>query len=200
MSDKIGGGAFDCNDNPIFDGNYVWYHGHVLIVEKIFSTAGGHYADLLTVDNRSVPYISTRMLVRATQLEYLEHHSRDRAGVIPATTDLRLGELRKANVKRCEQAFHPLNAWSPTDWACAMAGEVGETCNLVKKLRRFDDATNTEKDPSSRDETVDLIGKEIADAIIYADLLAARLGIDLSQVIRSKFNEVSERMKSEVRL
>jgi hypothetical protein len=68
-----------------------------------------------------------------------------------------------------------------TDWACALAGETGEACNLIKKLRRGD-AIDTED-----------IGKELADVVIYADLLAARLGIDLGEAVVQKFNEVSDR-------
>lgn len=113
---------------------------------------------------------------------------------------MNLYKLRIANVERCEQVFHPLNHWSPTDWACAMAGEAGETCNAVKKLRRLDDGTNTAKDPRTEAEHLESIASEIADTIIYCDLLAARLGIDLPDAIRRKFNEVSDRMKSNVRL
>jgi NTP pyrophosphatase (non-canonical NTP hydrolase) len=71
--------------------------------------------------------------------------------------------------------------WSPTDWACAVAGECGEVCNEIKKLRR------------GKDVPMDVIGDELADTIIYADLLAARLGIDLSEAIVRKFNAVSKK-------
>ena len=81
-------------------------------------------------------------------------------------------------------AFHPINHWSPTDWACAFAGEVGEACNLIKKRRRGEDIPTQD------------IAYEIADAIIYADLLAARLGISLEDAVREKFNIVSDRVGS----
>lgn len=113
---------------------------------------------------------------------------------------MKLSHLRLANVKRCEEVFHPLDSWSPTDWACAMAGEAGEVCNAVKKLRRLADGTNTAKDPHTEAEALKDIGAEIADTIIYLDLLAARLGLDLSVEVQSKFNEVSRRMYSPVRL
>lgn len=113
---------------------------------------------------------------------------------------MKLSVLREANVRRCEQVFHPLHHWTPTDWACAMAGEAGEVCNAVKKLRRLEDGTNTDKDPQTEYEAVKDIGAEIADTIIYLDLLAARLGLDLSVEVEAKFNEVSRRMKSTVRL
>lgn len=87
--------------------------------------------------------------------------------------------LRRANVSRCSEVFHPLEEWSPTDWACAMGGECGEAQNLIKKLRRGEGVPLSD------------IADELADLIIYADLLAARLGIDLGNAVVFKFNEVS---------
>lgn len=97
-------------------------------------------------------------------------------------------KLSRANLTRCEESFHPLEDWSPTDWATALAGECGEACNLIKKMRRGD--------------AVDVadIGRELADIVIYADLLAARLGLNLEKCLEQKFNEVSDRLGSEVRL
>ena len=37
-------------------------------------------------------------------------------------------QLRVANLGRCLEVFHPLEDWSPTDWATAVSGEVGEAC------------------------------------------------------------------------
>lgn len=100
---------------------------------------------------------------------------------------MQFDELRQANVRRCEDVFHPLESWSPTDWACALAGEAGETCNAVKKLMRGDGS-------------IEAIAAELADTVIYADLLAARLGVDLGAAVRAKFNAVSEKLGSDVRL
>ena len=105
-------------------------------------------------------------------------------------SSLTFDELRKANVSRCEQVFHPLDSWSPTDWGNAMAGEAGETCNILKKMRR----QNFE-----RNEVYILdLAKELADTAVYLDLLAARMRIDLGEAIRQKFNEVSEERESTV--
>lgn len=87
--------------------------------------------------------------------------------------------LRLKNTERCEQVFHVLNDWEPWDWSNAMAGEVGEVCNLTKKMLRGEKIDREE------------IADEIADVIIYADLLAARLTIDLEEAIIKKFNKVS---------
>jgi NTP pyrophosphatase (non-canonical NTP hydrolase) len=102
---------------------------------------------------------------------------------------LDLLELRKANKKRCIESFkHSLEDWSEMEWGCAAAGEMGELCNLLKKRRRG--------------ETIPLkaVMDEIADVIIYLDLLAARLGVHLSGPIRDKFNEVSDRRGSTIKL
>lgn len=113
---------------------------------------------------------------------------------------MEINELSKANKERCEEVFHSINSWSPADWACALAGEVGECCNIVKKLKRLETNTNTSKDPQTKSEAIKLIGKEIADTIIYADLLATRLGLNLEIEIKNKFNEVSDRMKSNIKI
>lgn len=97
-------------------------------------------------------------------------------------------QLRRANLRRCGNSFHPIEAWSPTDWACALAGEVGEAANLIKKGRRGEPVS------------VVAIATELADAVIYLDLLACRLGIDLGGAIASKFNVVSQRRGSAERL
>jgi len=109
---------------------------------------------------------------------------------VPPPAQLSFARLRSANVNRTADAFHPVHEWSPTDWATAMAGECGEACNLVKKLRRGEDI-------NPRD-----IAHELADLVIYADLLAARLDIDLGAAVVEKFNIVSDRPRpvSEVRL
>ncbi|HUU94050.1 MAG TPA: hypothetical protein VM238_22895 [Phycisphaerae bacterium] len=97
-------------------------------------------------------------------------------------------EFSHANLVRCRESFHELEDWSETDWACAMAGEVGEVCNLIKKRRRG--------------ELVDAraIAAELADVVTYADLLARRLDINLGMAVACKFNEVSERVSSPIRL
>lgn len=99
-------------------------------------------------------------------------------------------ELRRANIERCEgPAFkHRVFDWSPTDWACALAGEVGEACNLIKKLRRGEPVP------------IPSIAAELADVQAYLDLLAARLGIDLGAATIDKFNAVSDRRGSTVKL
>ncbi len=97
-------------------------------------------------------------------------------------------KFREANVERCNKSFHLLNEWSACDWMTALAGEVGETANLIKKRRRGEKICKQD------------IADELADVVAYVDLLAASLDIDLSDAVIKKFNEVSDRVKSEIKL
>lgn len=107
-------------------------------------------------------------------------------------SNLTFERLRSTNVKRCEQGFRrKIDAWSPTDWGCALAGEVGELCNLLKKRHR-----GRPEDQITDEQIAD----EMADVLTYLDLLAARFDIDLGEALISKFNRVSERIGSDIRL
>lgn len=105
--------------------------------------------------------------------------------------------LCEAAVSRSVRWHGALDAWSPSDWAVALVGEVGELCNAVKKWNRVRDGAPNINDPGRgiTDEAaaVDKIGDELADVIIYAPSFAARLKIDLEARIVAKFDAVSER-------
>lgn len=118
----------------------------------------------------------------------------------PKAQKISFSNLRKVNSARCEDVFHPIDEWSPAEWGLAVVGEVGELCNVIKKIRRIQDGTNTPKDPQTVEECRTLAAKEAADAVIYLDLLCARLRIDLGEAIRQKFNEVSDRMNCTIKL
>ena len=107
---------------------------------------------------------------------------------------LRFAKLSETNKLRTEECFFPIEAWSPTDWATAMAGECGEACNYIKKMRRMDSTWNNTDE--LRKVMINCIGKELADLIIYADLLAQRLGLNLDECVRDKFNEKSKELGS----
>ena len=105
---------------------------------------------------------------------------------------LTFAKLRELDVKRCEEVFFKLTDWTPADWMTAIAGEVGEAANEIKKHKRDDQYLDAGRKKN--------IGKELADIVIYVDLLAARMGIDLEEEIREKFNEVSIKRGSIYRL
>lgn len=120
-------------------------------------------------------------------------------GATDMSEHLCFDRLRLKNVLRCESVFHAIDKWTPTDWACAMAGETGEACNFIKKMRRLE--TGADRVPNREARWIELrdeTAKELADVVIYADLLAERLGIDLGKAVREKFNEVSRARGSEI--
>lgn len=113
----------------------------------------------------------------------------------PPKPPLTFERLRIFNVARCEDSFHKLDAWIIEQWTNAMAGEAGEACNVAKKMGRGDFKTDGEKRFA-----VGELAKELADVVIYADLCAARMGIDLGEAVVQKFNEVSDRRSSKIKL
>jgi NTP pyrophosphatase (non-canonical NTP hydrolase) len=110
-------------------------------------------------------------------------------------------QLRKANVARCEKHFHSIESWSETDWATALAGEVGELCNYIKKRRRAKDSIyNRNVKKKNNNDYLKDCAKEVADIQCYLDLISAKLGLELDKCTRMKFNEVSKRVGSKIRL
>lgn len=109
---------------------------------------------------------------------------------------LTFSALRKANKTRSKKSFgkNIFKEWSEADWAVAAAGEMGEVCDAIKKRKRGWDKPG--KDAPSKKDVAD----EIADVICYLDLLAHKMDIDLSEAIRRKFNEVSDRLGSDIKL
>lgn len=98
-------------------------------------------------------------------------------------------ELSEKNIELNDEAFSEVTKdWVIADWSNALAGEVGEACNMIKKIRRGQDIDKTE------------LGHELADVMMYLDLLATKLDIDLEAMIVEKFNEVSEKRGASVYL
>lgn len=101
----------------------------------------------------------------------------------PKTMTFNAEEFSYNNVTRSNTSFnHPLDAWSPAEWGCALAGEVGELCNLLKKLKRGDDPAPTKAQ----------LEEELGGSFVYLDLLAQRLGINLFEAARKEFDRVSK--------
>lgn len=98
-------------------------------------------------------------------------------------TDYR-NSLRTANVARnIEWATQEL---SLSFRGNELAGEVGEACNLLKKLdRERMGMKGSRANPAQ-------IAEELADIIICVDLIAMDLGIDLANAVIGKFNKTSE--------
>ena len=118
--------------------------------------------------------------------------------MLESKPSLTFAELTRANIKRNAEVFAPCDNWTPMEWGCAMAGEAGEACGALKKLRRHTEGTNSNKDHQTEHELFSEVKKELADTVIYCNLIANKLEFDLGEAIRDKFNEVSERMKSSI--
>jgi NTP pyrophosphatase (non-canonical NTP hydrolase) len=121
------------------------------------------------------------------------------AEVAPVDRNLSLSALRRANVRRlplfrnAKGEIAHLQAdgsdWKLSAWSNAVLGELGELANMVKKIERGDFTLEEQR--------VD-VGKEIADVLIYLDILAFRCGVDLGAAVIDKFNEVSHRVSAPV--
>lgn len=93
-----------------------------------------------------------------------------------------------SNELRNKISFPQCESWSESDWGNALAGEVGELCNFIKKRKL------------GKSIPVEELGKELGDIVVYADILARMLGLKLEDCVRNKFNEVSNRVNSKLKL
>jgi len=71
----------------------------------------------------------------------------------------------------------------PSYWGCALAGEVGEACNLIKKHER------------DNKEITEELALELADIFNYLVLIARYYYIDLEKAIFDKLEILKERRK-----
>lgn len=101
--------------------------------------------------------------------------------------------LREANQRRAASSkFAKCEAdWTLAHWMQATVGELGELANIMKKVDRGD---------YTLDEARPAMAKEFADVQTYLDLMASKAGIDLESATIDKFNEVSTRIGSPVRI
>lgn len=100
------------------------------------------------------------------------------------------------NLRRCEspKGFnHKLHSWSLSDWMTAVTGEIGEAANIIKKLNRVRDGVpgNATNDVFELEHQ---LAEEIADAVIYLDLLAQAVGFDLEEIRDAKFAKTSAKI------
>ena len=119
--------------------------------------------------------------------------------IVPA--NLTFATLRKANMLRLPEFKDALGRpahekadgsdWSPADWTVAMVGEVGEFANKLKKVRRGDMPLSAAKE---------YLLQELADIVIYLDILAFQLHIDLDDAIVNTWNAKSRQVGCSLRL
>lgn len=104
--------------------------------------------------------------------------------------------LRSLNNERCDR-WHPPgdNSWTLGDWGNALAGETGELCNVVKKMRRRESEAHVAYNTPGFDELEDKFAEEVADVLLYLDLLCWKAKVPptiLLRALKAKFNHVSE--------
>lgn len=104
-----------------------------------------------------------------------------------------LTELRCANIERAAE-WQLGQTLSLSFRGNELAGEVGEACNVLKKLER------ERLGIAGSRATVDELLEELADVIICVDLIAMELGIDLEDAVRYKFNKTSDKVGLETKL
>lgn len=107
--------------------------------------------------------------------------------------NLTIAELCIANMNR-QVEWDPANVITASFRGNELAGEIGEACNVIKKLERERLGL-----PGSR-STIQALAEELADGVICISLIAATEGIDLAQAIVDKFNATSIKVGLETKL
>jgi NTP pyrophosphatase (non-canonical NTP hydrolase) len=102
-------------------------------------------------------------------------------------------QLREANATR-QSEWDPGNKITIEYRGNELAGEVGEACNLIKKLAR--ERMGIRGTRASLDE----IAAELADVIIATDLVAMSLGIDLDVAVTDKFNKTTDKYQLKTKI
>jgi NTP pyrophosphatase (non-canonical NTP hydrolase) len=101
--------------------------------------------------------------------------------------------LRSANIAR-QKEWDEGQQLSIEYFGNALAGEVGEACNVIKKLAR------QRLGLKGSTATTTMLADELADAVIYIDLIALREGINLDKAVALKFNATSEKLGFRTRM
>ena len=106
-----------------------------------------------------------------------------------------LESFRALNVERARDGFRCYDNQPLTYWTTALAGEVGELCNMVKKMQRVErGGVDGGSSYTAKDITKEKLKEEIGGIAIYLDLMASLLDIDLGEAIRDTFNDKSRQM------
>lgn len=106
-----------------------------------------------------------------------------------------LNSFRALNIARARDGFRCYDNQPLTYWTTALAGEVGELCNMIKKLQRVEkggvDGGSSYK---ASDITREKMKEEIGGIAIYLDLLSSLLDIGLEEAIIDTFNAKSDEL------
>lgn len=109
--------------------------------------------------------------------------------------ELRFAELRQANQRRNGEWVNGTDAVPDLAYrGVELSGEVGEACNVIKKLERERHGWRGSR--ATREE----LAQELADVIIAADLIAMDLNIDLGAAVHAKFDATSKKYGLKTRM
>src|ERR1700677_2060882 len=92
-----------------------------------------------------------------------------------------LAILRQANLER-QKEWDPANDITIEYRGNELAGEVGEACNIIKKIAR--ERLGLRGSKAGKYE----LAEELADVVICVDLIAMMMDIDLCYAVEEKFN------------
>lgn len=106
-----------------------------------------------------------------------------------------LDEFQSANAARqvtfVNKRGLPFEAYNLFEMSGAAAGEAGELANECKKVRRGDVELH---------EVRQKIADEIGDVVTYLCLVAGMAGLSFNDCVVQKFNKVSDRVNSPIKL
>jgi len=102
-------------------------------------------------------------------------------------------DLRAANAER-QAEWDQDSSISLSYRGNELAGEVGEACNVIKKLERERLGIRGSR------ASIEQLAEELADAVICIDLIARDAGINLAPAIAEKFNATSRKYGLRTRL
>lgn len=112
----------------------------------------------------------------------------------PYAMKLDLASFRPLNVQRATEGFKCYDNQPLTYWTTALAGEVGELCNMIKKMQRVErGGVDGGSSYTAKDITKEMLKEEIGGIAIYLDLLASLLDISLEEAVIDTFNSKSEK-------
>lgn len=97
--------------------------------------------------------------------------------------------LHEIQTREVEDTTHYFPEWGSIEYLClALAGEVGEAANDIKKWSRGS---------ITRDEVEERLASELPDILIYLVMLAHEANVDLEEAYKEKkaFNEQRFRNK-----
>lgn len=107
---------------------------------------------------------------------------------------LDLKKFSEVNRNRATEGFKTYKNVPLTYWTTALAGEIGELCNMIKKMERVSHGgIDGGSSYTASSITREMIEEEIGGVFIYLDLLSGLLGISLEDAIINTFNAKSKK-------